>query len=44
METAPNSFSMTGDELAVVALEDVVHERGLAGAQETRHDLRMMDE
>ena len=33
-----------GDELAVVALEDVVHERGLAGAQETRHDLRMMDD
>jgi hypothetical protein len=28
----------------VVALEDVVHQRGLAGAQETRHDLRMMDE
>jgi hypothetical protein len=27
----------------VVALEDVVHERGLARAQETRHDLRMMD-
>ena len=28
------------DELAVVDLEDVVNQRGLAGAQETRHDLR----
>ena len=28
-----------GDELTVVALEDVVHQRGLARAQETRHDL-----